>query len=317
MRTASNEQRLVIALPEVAAQPDAGARPMTLLLAATVREYRKQLRSGAHAVRAGEDPEAVHDVRVATRAFRAALDVFVEAGMLKPGAVRPTRTRLKRLARALGRVRDLDVMAESAADYIAANAGAAAALDGWLAHLRQRRRKAHQRLLLVLRASPYQHLMRDLRRLERCQKVVTAASPPLLERHCAGGAIWRRYEAVRALAEQSPERSPESLHELRIACKRLRYVVGLFADALGQRATPIQETLVRSQKLLGSAHDASARLTALRRYYRKHAGSAGLRTYIEAEMRHIDALWAEVAPLRIELGSEPLRQALAAALAGL
>ena len=290
---------------------------MTLLLSATVREYRKQLRSGAHAVRAGEDPEAVHDVRVATRAFRAALDVFVEAGVLKPGAARPIRTRLKRLARALGRVRDLDVMAESAADYIAANAGAETALDGWIAHLRQRRRKANQRLLLVLRASPYQHLMRDLRRLERCQNVATAASPPLLERHCAGSAIWRRYEGVLVRDELAPERSPEALHELRIACKRLRYVMDMFADALGQRAAPIQETLVRSQKLLGSAHDASARLAALRRYYRKHAGSAGLRTYIEAETRRIDALWAKVAPLRVELGGEPLRQALAAAIAGL
>lgn len=291
---------------------------MTLLLSATAREYRKQLRSGASAVRAGEDPEAVHDVRVATRAFRAALDVFVETGVLKPGAVRSMRTRLKRLARALGRVRDLDVMAESAAEYIAANAGAGAALDGWLAHLRQRRRKAERHLLLVLRTSEYHHLMSDLRRLERCQKAAaTAASPPLLERHCAGSAIWRRYEAVLAREEAAPERSPESLHELRIACKRLRYVIDLFADALGERAVPVQEMLVRSQKLLGSAHDASTRLAALRRYYRKQADSTGPRTYVEAEAQHIDALWAKVAPLRAELGGEPLRQALAAAIAGL
>lgn len=303
--------------PEEARRQTLWAQPMAQLARETIRHYRKRLRATERVVRASADPDGIHDMRVAIRGLRAALDVFAESGVLKPGVVRPISRRLGRLARSLGRVRDLDIMAESVTEYLATNADASASVTSWTAYLERRHDRAQARLLSELKRPAYRHLMRDLRRLGR-RSAASGFGARVLVRHCAGSALWRRYEAVLlACAEAAPNQAPEQLHALRIACKRLRYVADVFADGFDEQATPIRETLVRSQKVFGSVHDAVTLLTVLRRYSRKHADLAGLRTYIEAETQHTDALWAEVTPLQNELGGEPLRQALAAVLAAL
>lgn len=297
-----------------APQQELWAQPMADLVRETIRHYRKRLRTTERAVRTGADPEGVHDMRVAIRGLRAALDVFAEAGVLKPGVVRPISRRLGRVARALGQVRDLDIMAESVLAYVATNADASTSLTRWTEYLEQRHDRAQVRARAELKRPAYRHVVRDLRRLSRRE----AVERRVLVRHCAGSALWRRYEAVLlACEEAAPTQSPEQLHALRIACKRLRYVADVFADGFGAQAAPIQETLVRGQKVLGSAHDAVTELAALHRYCHKHKDSEWLRPYIEAETQHRDALWAEVAPLQLELGGESLRHALAAVLAAL
>jgi triphosphatase len=64
--------------------------------------------------RLGEDPEELHDMRVATRRLRAALDLFED--VLPVRARRSFREELGWLAGVLGAVRDLDVQQEGLAD---------------------------------------------------------------------------------------------------------------------------------------------------------------------------------------------------------
>lgn len=59
---------------------------------------------------AGEDPEGVHDMRVASRRLRAALELFQP--IFPRRELRPLLREVKGLADALGGVRDLDVMLE-------------------------------------------------------------------------------------------------------------------------------------------------------------------------------------------------------------
>src|SRR5690606_30776478 len=68
--------------------------------------FRRMLRQESGA-RQGDDPEAVHDMRVATRRLRAALRVF--GPYYDPGVIHPLDRGLRRAGRALGAVRDLDV----------------------------------------------------------------------------------------------------------------------------------------------------------------------------------------------------------------
>lgn len=58
----------------------------------------------------GKDPEGVHDMRVASRRLRAALELFRDA--FPQRELRPMLREVKRLADALGGVRDLDVLLE-------------------------------------------------------------------------------------------------------------------------------------------------------------------------------------------------------------
>ena len=57
--------------------------------------------------RLGEDSEALHDMRVATRRMRAAFEVFGE--VFRPKVLKTHVKRLRTAGRTLGRVRDLDV----------------------------------------------------------------------------------------------------------------------------------------------------------------------------------------------------------------
>ena len=57
---------------------------------------------------AGRDPEGVHDMRVGSRRLRAALELFRD--VFPKRRLKPLLSNVKRLADALGRVRDLDVM---------------------------------------------------------------------------------------------------------------------------------------------------------------------------------------------------------------
>jgi CHAD domain-containing protein len=60
--------------------------------------------------RAGDDIEQVHDMRVASRRMRAAMDVFEDCFPRR--TYKPLRKTAATLTRALGAVRDLDVMLE-------------------------------------------------------------------------------------------------------------------------------------------------------------------------------------------------------------
>jgi CHAD domain-containing protein len=56
----------------------------------------------------GPDPEGIHDMRVASRRLRAAVELFRD--VFPPRRLRPLLRQVKDLADALGEVRDLDVM---------------------------------------------------------------------------------------------------------------------------------------------------------------------------------------------------------------
>ena len=70
--------------------------------------YVKKFLKWTDDVRKKEDIEAVHKVRVASRRLRATLDAFESCA--DPASFKKINTRVKKLADALGSVRDTDVM---------------------------------------------------------------------------------------------------------------------------------------------------------------------------------------------------------------
>src|SRR5207247_8965442 len=98
------------------AQPPAKKRPPGLLPTDSMvvagkkvlRAHFAAMLANEEGTRAGEDPEALHDMRVATRRMRAALRVL--GPYLQ--ATDPTKVRrgLRAIAQSLGSVRDMDVL---------------------------------------------------------------------------------------------------------------------------------------------------------------------------------------------------------------
>ncbi len=112
------------------------------------------------------DVEQVHDMRVATRRLRAALEVLAPAFPRKRH--RKALKRVKELADALGERRDLDVeiaLLEGLAPEVAETDKAA--LEALVGELRERQAAANEALAAYVRSKRLKKLRRRLRRLVR------------------------------------------------------------------------------------------------------------------------------------------------------
>ena len=92
--------------PEI--DPDAGGSGMVDLVRRALARSVVRLLTHDPGVRLGEDPEAVHQARVATRRLRSDLRTF--ADVLDTAWSDPLRDELRTIGHALGDVRDLDVL---------------------------------------------------------------------------------------------------------------------------------------------------------------------------------------------------------------
>ena len=116
-----------------------------------------------------EDVEPVHDMRVATRRLRAALEVFEPCFPRKRH--RKTLLRVKALADALGGRRDLDVeieLLESLAGEVGGEDGEA--LAALVEDLRDRQRQANDDLAPFVTAKRLKKLRRRLAKLVKAVK---------------------------------------------------------------------------------------------------------------------------------------------------
>jgi CHAD domain-containing protein/adenylate cyclase class IV len=220
--------------------------------------------------RLGVDPEYVHDMRVACRRLRSALDVLAEGF---PEAIREELGGdLRWIGRALGRVRDLDVaIARVETMETEATTYERPALQIFAQGLSVRR--AERRLRLVERL--------DSERFgafaARARGWVDAGPPPAAEVPGAGlpgFAVASRIVApwidAMGKAYERAERSMEvaDLHALRIAAKKARYAIEYFAEIEGPVATRRARRIASLQDFLGDHRDAVALLRRMRKYAR-------------------------------------------------
>ncbi len=206
----------------------------------------------------GDDPEALHDLRVALRRLRSHLRAWRDE--LEPAVGRKDRRRLARLAAATNPARDAEVgsvwLSELVrADAPAAERRAAAALASRLAARRQEAGEAFAAGALgdfaALTGRLREHLAtwRTEVRLDRDES--TAPS----WRRAVRASIDRHATALReALAAAGEPADEERLHRARIEAKRLRYLVEPLRDLLAE-ARPVLARLRELQDLLGGARD--------------------------------------------------------------
>jgi CHAD domain-containing protein len=111
-----------------------------------------------------DDIEALHDMRVATRRLRAALEVFAPCFPVK--RQRKALKRVKALADALGERRDRDVAIEFLTEFAdEAPEADGAAIKALIERLRREQRQANEELEPFLAAKRLKKLRRRLRKL--------------------------------------------------------------------------------------------------------------------------------------------------------
>ena len=241
----------------------APAAPLTVLEATSqvVAEQRRELRRQAKAVRRGEDPEAVHQMRVATRRLRTALRAL-------KGHVRSPRRlgkELRWLAGKLGRVRDDDViLALLDVRLLTAHASdERTRLARLVRRLTARRDKHRAALVAGTRRRRFQRLLDDLAAFA-AEPLAAAAGPAMASRALAE--VSERLGEIVAQHAGMTEPAPgeAALHALRIVFKRLRYALDFHAEACGL-AYDVERRLARQmQDVLGELHDRDLLLGWLR-----------------------------------------------------
>lgn len=189
-----------------------------------------------------EDPEALHQVRVASRRARAALE------MVDPEA-RRTRRLLRRLTRTLGELRSLDVQFHLL-DRLK-DEGLEAVHQAVLEHaeevLERHRDRTRHRLRRRLEKLPLTEL--DPSRLP------PAETKGRLDQVTVQELLVRGARSLETPPDLARGEDADALHGLRIRVKRFRYAVEILAPRLESDPEPALEGLRELQTALGDHHD--------------------------------------------------------------
>jgi triphosphatase len=205
------------------------------------------------AVRQGEDPEAVHRMRVASRRLRAILRVFED---VLPAAAGELRVELTWLARALGEVRDLDVELAHLRDLASSVGATPEAFEAVVCAFDSRRSDAGERLQAGLDAPRYAVLLAALEDLADQPWDTTSTDQPAAI--ATPRLIQRRYRRLRKAGDALDAQAPaEALHRARIRAKQLRYTLEVASEMYGKPARALIRRTVRLQDLLGQFQDAT------------------------------------------------------------
>ena len=227
--------------------------PTAHLLRAALDTRLRALLAHDPGTRVGTDPEELHQMRVAVRRMRAMLKAA--RPLLGQAWADDLRTELGWLGRALGPVRDADVLIERLRGRaVAFNDTSREAVETLIEALVADRQTARAEMLAVLGSRRYTALLRRLatavsRPLPTPRGRVTA--PPLVE--LVATEYRRLSKAVRAAGEDP---SDEVLHALRIRGKRLRYTSELAATSGHKPVRKLVESTVALQDVLGEHQDA-------------------------------------------------------------
>lgn len=241
-------------------------------------------------LRCSEEPEHVHQARVATRRLRSDLRTL---GPMVDRAWRAANNEdLRWLAGLLGEVRDLDVrLPRLKAAVLNLAPGDRQSAEPIVAHTVQLRTQARTTLNEALRSERYLTLVG---RLVAASKVAPAAGPADGPAAAAGLRGQLRANArritkrVRRLGKRP---SDAALHRIRIEAKRVRYAAELATPVLGRAIAGVAPAAADVQTVLGDLHDAVVNVERLREYMGDAGGAeayaAGL--LVAAELKLIRA----------------------------
>ncbi|HVP95882.1 CHAD domain-containing protein [Methanoregula sp.] len=246
-------------------------------------------------VRADDDIEHVHRMRVASRRLRAALPLFAECFPEKE--YRAWLREIKKITRALGAARDTDVQIAFLKKFLKAQAGPQGADrlpggeprsgDPLALHLHQLQKQ---------RGTLQKQVVAVLDELERSQALVSLRAACSLPPEPAGRRKRKRFAGILPVAAQRMGRrlaaihqyepfvhNPDAIfehHALRIAAKKLRYTLEAYAPLYRRDLAKPLARIKRLQDILGDIHDCDVwieemSVAIVKQRARRHPQAAG------------------------------------------
>ena len=215
----------------------------------------------------GDDPDAIHDMRVASRRLQQVLDLIFPKPL--PREARRLRRKIRRCRRALGDLRNCDVLLQQVQGRLARKR--CTDREAWRAveqHLQERRSKSFSRAIRKLSKVNLAVLyMRTKGLLDRLKPIAenTQVSHPLGQPNVVDSepfpqrlaqalvGVWSEFE--QQVTASHRENTPASIHAARIGAKRLRYLLEVETQFAIPGSAGALAWLKKIQECLGDWHD--------------------------------------------------------------
>jgi CHAD domain-containing protein len=272
--------------------PDGGADLARQILAArgadVVEARRRVSRRGSAA--------SIHDLRVATRRLQAALEVF--GPRLPERPLRRLDRRARLIRRQLGQARNARVLRALLRRLRVPPDGDESRLVTSLVRRLDRPARKGRRDLRILPGikKRIQTLLQALS--ERPERSVAPAGRPGGRATPPAAALPDRVEAVARAARLAGDSDPESMHRLRIAIKRYRYVLEVLSEAGAPALQPSIHRARGLQRELGRLHDLDILIEWVRGAARVPAASAFPRRLVRLRGRQAARVQRRLARFR-------------------
>ena len=216
----------------------------------------KKLKENEADFRTTFNPEAIHDMRVATRRLRAAIKTFKR---ILPAKAKKIRTELQKLGRILGKKRDLDVFSEFILHAVNAKSIS-------FQKLARQIDQSQKKILSMLKSKYYASLIESLEQL----KTVTTKKNIL---KVSRNRIRKELNKVLEIASSIDSKvDDKTLHKLRISIKKLRYICEFFEPIFSKYICSLSSFIEKTKKIqdiLGDHQDAITGISMLIRYKNK------------------------------------------------
>ena len=208
-------------------------------------------------------PEGVHQLRIATRKIRAALNLFHE--VIPPVSAGKLQSELRYLTRALGRVRDLDVHR--------AQLSAILEKKKWRKYEKylsrqQIRRQAQLERALTKHSASSRHQLEDIIQQIHCDEINSSRT---VEQYLAQILPPTINRILNAGANLGTQASVDEIHAFRIALKTLRYQLETFSD-ISNNLDQLTNTAKGLQSLLGDHQDCQLARSMVEKFIATQAG---------------------------------------------
>lgn len=263
-----NKRQMYTAKPTVQIDPDAPARESAALI---INAFMQTARRNENGVAADYDTEFLHDYRVSLRKVRSVLSLF--KGVFDVSATARLKEDFASLMQKTNTLRDLDVYLLNKDQYFSlVPAETHEGLYILFDYLAGERKKEQKSVSKFMRSKVY---LEEIDRLEKlfADGSALAGGPKGQAKSLvfASRLILKRYAKVCKIARSIDEQtSDEVIHQLRINCKKLRYLMEFFAPIFSEDDLKMLIKALKSlQENLGNFNDYSVQQIFLRQILRE------------------------------------------------
>ncbi len=252
--------------PPVALSPDLTAQVAARRMVSTFLGVARQNEQG---IIDDLDTEFLHDYRVSLRRVRSLISLF--KGVWDDATEQQLKQRFSAIMRITNRLRDLDVyLLDQASYYTLLPVSMHPGIDDIFASFARERAQQSRELAAHLRSEAYKREITALEQLfegdNDSMAVGERAEDNVLEYGCR--LITKRYRKVCRIASKIDEDTPdEEVHELRLQCKKLRYLLDFFSPLLDRKQVRVLIKSLKSlQDNLGRFNDYSSQQLSLQAF---------------------------------------------------